>query len=106
MASNHTLRSLHLGNNLLGPMLLEPFAVWLSAGGCALAGLSLRDNGLGPGGVRILCRGLQSNASLRSLDLWNNSAGVNGAEALADVLGGPDGDGSGKCALQHLNLGR
>ncbi|KAK1941238.1 NLR family CARD domain-containing protein 3 [Phytophthora citrophthora] len=87
ISTNALLEELYLSGHQLGPLGLQAFADCLATNS-TLKHLSLGSEKLGDEAVKILCAGLARNSrsGLQHWDLEFKSIGVDGAEAIAELL--------------------
>eukprot|EP00434_Breviolum_minutum_P005351 symbB.v1.2.004719.t1/scaffold273.1/size250767/19 len=84
-----SLKALHLDRNQLGFEGAVVFSKALQgrpAPGCRLQVLTLRENGLGDGGVGAIAEALEHNMVLKELDLSSNEVGDLGAQSMGLLL--------------------
>ena len=96
---NSTIEVLYLGCNKIDAAGAASLAASLAAPHSAVSGLWLKRNPLGADGARHLAEMLQTNRTLRTLDLVNTRIGPDGLAALADALTGANQ------TLERLYLG-
>ena len=75
---------------------------------CTLEHIELTDCSIGPSEVQHLAQALCVNTSVKTLKLFNNYLGDEGAKALAEMLGGNGAESSGtvNTTLEHVDLSR
>ena len=84
--ANKTLEVLYLGCNKIDALGVAPLAASLSAPDSSVTGLWLKRNPVGADGAALLAKMLETNRTLRTLDLVNTRIGPDGLAALTDAL--------------------
>ena len=111
---NTSVKTLKLFNNPLGDEGAKALAEMLGGNGAESSGtvnntlehVHLSRCRMGPVGAQHLAHALRLNTSVKTLKLFNNPLGDEGAKALAEMLGGNGAEGSGtvNTALEHVDL--
>ena len=111
---NTSVKSLYLSDNPIGDEGAKALAEMLGGNGAESSGtvnatlecVDLYWCGIGPVGAQHLAQALCVNTSVKTLDRSDNPVGDEGAEVLAEMLGGNGAVSSGtvNATLEHVDL--